>query len=213
MEYSKSRITKVNLHSPQGVVKSGVSVSLHIKKNGPICDSFPAFSPHSPPSVRRLPAPIILKCADCRTRRPNVWVPHQTVEDRTESATSHELLRMPECFRCRRLEPSHLVLLVHFDPTLEKKLHCFLVFACYCVVKSSPVMLRPPPGPKKKFENPQWPVFAPRWIEKTYHILCIGIQPSSKSLHCLHIVPLSCIYKQLLCFQHYTTQRTQQTYT
>lgn len=72
-------------------------------------------------------------------------MPHQTVEDRTESATSHQLLRMPRCFRRRHRELSHLVLLVHFDPALEKKLHCFLVFPCYCIVKSSPVMLRPPP--------------------------------------------------------------------
>lgn len=52
-------------------------------------------------------------------------------------------MHTPQCFKCRRLKPSHLVLLVHFDPALEKKLHCFLVFACYCIVKSSPVMLRP----------------------------------------------------------------------
>lgn len=37
---------------------------------------------------------------------------------------------------------SHLVLLVHFDPPLKEKLHSFLVFACHCEMKCSPVGLK-----------------------------------------------------------------------
>lgn len=38
---------------------------------------------------------------------------------------------------------------------------------------------------------------------KTHHILCIWVQPFSKSPHGLHIIFLCCFYKLLLCFKHW----------